>query len=99
MQVAQRQVALQAGHGARVYWDYEAAFVDEDTVVAGTSECDARYGTVRHWLVDVRGMALGGEIRYPFAVSGPARSAGDGTWYTVSKDRTSVHLWQLAKED
>lgn len=79
----------------RVYWDYEAAFVDEDTVVAGTSECDARYGTVRYWLVDVRGMALGGEIRYPFAVSGPARSAGDGTWYTVSKDRTSVHLWQL----
>ncbi|MFC3572799.1 hypothetical protein ACFOZ0_05800 [Streptomyces yaanensis] len=83
----------------RVYWDYEGAFVDEDTVVAGTSECDARYGTVRHWLVDVRGMTLRGEILYPFPVSGPARSAGDGTWYTVSKDSRSVHLWQLAEEN
>ncbi|MFJ8200164.1 hypothetical protein [Streptomyces sp. NPDC096152] len=83
----------------RVYWDYEAAFVDEDTVVAGTSECDARHGTARHWLVDARGMTLRGEIRYPFPVSGPARSAGDGTWYTVSGNGTSVHLWQLAEED
>ncbi|MFJ3337633.1 hypothetical protein [Streptomyces sp. NPDC086766] len=83
----------------RVYWDYEAAFVDEDTVVAGTSECDTRHGTARHWLVDARGMTLRGEIRYPFPVSGPARSAGDGTWYTVSGNGTSVHLWQLAEED
>ncbi|MEV4446543.1 hypothetical protein [Streptomyces mirabilis] len=82
----------------RVYWDYKAVFVDEDTIVVGTSECDARYGTVRHWLVDVRGMTLGGQILYPFPVSGPARSAGDGTWYTVSKDRTSVHLWRLAED-
>jgi hypothetical protein len=84
--------------GDRVYWDFEAAFVDEDTVVAGTSECEARYGTARHWLVDVRGMTLRGEISYPFPVAGPARSAGDGTWYTVSEDRTSLHLWQLADE-
>lgn len=82
----------------RVYWDYEAAFVDEDTVVAGTSECDAQYGAGRHWLVDTREMTLRGEIVYPFPVSGPARSAGDGTWYTVSEDGTSVHLWQLAEE-
>ncbi|MET7380595.1 hypothetical protein ABZT08_17540 [Streptomyces sp. NPDC005526] len=81
----------------RVYWDSEAAFVDEDTVVAGTSECDAQYGTTRHWLVDTREMTLRGEIVYPFPVSGPARSAGDGTWYTVSADATSVHLWQLTE--
>ncbi|MGE7434083.1 hypothetical protein [Kitasatospora sp. NPDC001175] len=81
----------------RVYWDYEAAFVDEGTVVAGTSECDAPYGSVRHWLVDVDGMTLRGEISYPVPVSGPARAAGDGTWYTVSKDGTSVHLWELAE--
>ncbi|MFF7881624.1 hypothetical protein ACH40F_17205 [Streptomyces sp. NPDC020794] len=86
-----------AGEG-RVYWDYEAAFVDEDTIVAGTSECDGQYGTVRHWLVDVRGMTLRGEILHPFPVSGPARSAGDGTWYTVSEDGASVHLWRLAED-
>ncbi|SEL54061.1 hypothetical protein [Streptacidiphilus jiangxiensis] len=82
----------------RVYWDYDAAFVDENTIVAGTSECDAPHGTARHWLVDVQEMTLRGEISYPFLVSGPARSAGDGAWYTVSKDRTAVHLWKLAGE-
>ncbi|MFJ2581779.1 hypothetical protein [Kitasatospora aureofaciens] len=82
----------------RVYWDYDAAFVDEDTVVAGTSECDARHGSVRHWLVDVQGMTLRGEISYPAPVSGPARAAGGGMWYTISGDRTSVHLWELAKD-
>ncbi|MEU6037593.1 hypothetical protein ABZ801_19500 [Actinomadura sp. NPDC047616] len=84
--------------GDRVYWDYEAAFVDEDTVVAGTSECDAPYGTARHWLVDVRGMTLRGEISYPFPVSGRPRTADNGTWYTVSADRTSLQLWRLADE-
>lgn len=83
----------------RVYWDYDVAFVDEDTIVAGTSECDARYGTARHWLVNTHGMTLRGEISYPFLVSGPARSAGGGAWYTVSKDRTTVHLWKLADEN
>ncbi|MFE7390715.1 hypothetical protein [Streptomyces sp. NPDC057582] len=83
----------------RLYWDFEAAFADEDTVVAGTAQCDKEYGTVRHWLVDVRGMSLRGEITYPFPVSGPARSAGNGTWYTVSEDGTSLHLWQRADED
>ncbi len=82
----------------RVYWDRDAAFVDEDTIVVGTSECDARHGTARHWLVDVPGMTLRGEISYPFRVSGPARSAGDGAWYTVSEDRTAVHLWKPAGE-
>lgn len=98
---AQGTVPAQPGNtgGDRVYWDYEAAFVDENNIVAGTSECDARYGTARHWLVDVRGMTLRGEISYPFPVSGPPRSAGDGTWYTVSEDRTSLHLWRPGGED
>lgn len=87
-----------AGEG-RVYWDYEAAFVAEESIVAGTSESDAPYGTARHWLVDAAGMTLRGEIGYPFPVSGPARSAGEGTWYTVAKDGRSVHLWQLAPTD
>ncbi|MFB7668528.1 hypothetical protein ACFC1R_32170 [Kitasatospora sp. NPDC056138] len=82
---------------SRTYWDFDAAFVDEDTLVAGTSECDAEYGTARHWLVDVHGMTLRGEISYPVPVSGPARGAGGGTWYTISEDGTSVHLWELAE--
>ncbi|GAA1080273.1 hypothetical protein [Kitasatospora arboriphila] len=81
-----------------MYWDFDAAFVDEDTPVAGTSECDARYGTARHRLVDVPEMTVRGEISYPVPVSGPARAAGDGTWYTVSEDGTSVHLWEPAEE-
>ncbi|MGW9032706.1 hypothetical protein ACWGQ5_54035 [Streptomyces sp. NPDC055722] len=81
----------------RVYWDFEAAFVDEDTIVAGTSECDGQYGSVRHWLVDVKGMDLLGEISYPVPVSGPARAAGGGRWYTISKDGTTVRLWELAQ--
>ncbi|WP_330461516.1 hypothetical protein OIB37_34405 [Streptomyces sp. NBC_00820] len=81
--------------GGGVYWDQEAAFVDEGTLVAGTSEYDGRYGAARHWLVDVPGLTLRGEISYPVPVSGPARPAGDGTWYTVSADGTSVHLWEL----
>ncbi|WP_406039912.1 hypothetical protein OG799_29945 [Micromonospora sp. NBC_00898] len=47
----------------------------------------------------MRGMTLRGEISYPFPVSGPPRSAGDGTWYTVSEDRTSLHLWRPGGED
>lgn len=82
----------------RVCWDYEAAFVNEDTVVAGTSASEAPNGTAHHWLVDVHGMTLRGEISYPFPVSGPPRSAGDGTRYTVSEDRTCLHLWRPADE-
>ena len=81
----------------RVYWDYEAAFIDEVTIVAGTSECDARYGAVRHWIVNATDMTLHDEVTYPFPVWGPARSAGGGIWYTISKDKTAIYLWQLAE--
>ncbi|SED06601.1 hypothetical protein SAMN04490357_3713 [Streptomyces misionensis] len=83
----------------RVHWDHDAAFVDEDTLIAGTSGCDARHGGARHWLVDARGMTLRGEISYPVPVSGPARPAGDGAWYTVSGDGALVRLWEPDRED
>lgn len=82
--------------GGRVFWDYEAAFVDDDTIIAGTAECDARNGTIRHWVVDARTMALRSEVIYPSPVWGSPRSAGGGTWYTVAKGGTAVHLWRLA---
>ncbi|MEU0830707.1 hypothetical protein [Streptomyces sp. NPDC005969] len=89
---AEEAVPPPSGEGDdRICWDYEAAaFPYDDTAVVGTEH----YAQVpRHWLVDVRGMILRGEIAYPFPVSGSPRSAGDGTWYTVSADRTSLHLW------
>lgn len=81
--------------GDRVCWDYEAAFPYDDTAVVGTGyHADAP----RHWLVDPRTMAVRGPIAYPFPVSGPPRSAGEGGWYTVDSDRTSVRLWCLKDE-
>lgn len=80
----------------RVCWDYEAAFPYDDNAVVGT-EYHAQ--VPRHWLVDPRTMALRGRITYPIPVSGSPRSAGQGAWYTVSKDQTTLHLWQLADED
>ncbi|WP_285549382.1 hypothetical protein [Actinoplanes regularis] len=75
----------------RPKWEYDGAFSWDDAAVVGTEE-------PRHWLVDLATMAARGPITYPFAVSGPARSAGPGTWYTVSPDSTAVHLWKLASE-
>jgi hypothetical protein len=86
------------GTATRVYWDFDAAFVTEETVVAGTSECDRRHGAARHWLVDVAAMTLRGEIAYPAPVTGPARAAGGGRWCTVAADRASVQVWELAEE-
>ncbi|MEU5789764.1 hypothetical protein ABZ754_18785 [Micromonospora purpureochromogenes] len=43
-------------------------------------------------------MTLRREMSNPFPVSGPPRSAGDGAWYTVSEDRTSLHLRRPADD-
>lgn len=83
--------------GDRARWDYEAAHVGEDTVVIGTDTDIGVYAT-RHWLVDTAGMTLRGRVSYPFTVSGPARPAGEGTWYTVSADGTAVHLWRRTED-
>ncbi|WP_431899335.1 hypothetical protein [Nonomuraea sp. bgisy101] len=80
----------------RVRWDYEAAFPYDDTAVVGT---EYHAEVPRHWLVDPRTMALRGRIAYPFPVSGSPRSAGQGGWYTVSKDQTTLHLWNLRQEE
>ncbi|MFB4298823.1 hypothetical protein [Actinomadura sp. NTSP31] len=76
----------------RVAWDFEAAFPYDDIAVAGT---EYYAESPRHWVIDPRTMTLRGRIAYPFPVSGCARSAGEGAWYTLSKDQTTVHLWTL----
>ncbi|WP_199550097.1 hypothetical protein [Streptomyces sp. N35] len=87
------------GTGGRVYWDFEASFTDEDTVVAGTTASDAGHGPARHWLVGTDDMAVRARISYPQPVSGPVRPAGEGTWYTVSEDGSAVSVWELAEQD
>lgn len=77
-------------------WDYECGFLDEDTLVAGTAESDEEYGGARHWLLDAHHLTVTGEIAYPFPPSGAPNALGDGTWTTLSEDRTAVHLWTLA---
>ncbi|MFF9318355.1 hypothetical protein ACF1BP_04160 [Streptomyces sp. NPDC014735] len=76
-------------------WDYTGGFLDEETVVAGTSERDWEYGEQRHWLVnaDAAGMRVSARITYPFPVSGGATALGDGTWYTVSETGDALHVW------
>ncbi|GAA3184744.1 hypothetical protein GCM10010486_61500 [Nonomuraea roseoviolacea subsp. carminata] len=86
---------VSSGDGDRVRWDHEAAFPYDEVAVVGT-ECHAE--TPRHWLVDRRTMALRGRVVYPFPVSGSPRSAGEGAWYTISEDRTTLHLWRLPHE-
>ncbi|MGV9339681.1 hypothetical protein [Streptomyces sp. NPDC003688] len=87
---------LGAGQHQRPYWDFDAAFLADGTLLAGTSESDTPHGPPRHWLVDTPGMTLRGEISYPLPVSGPPRPAGGGTWSTLADDRTTTHLWDLA---
>ncbi|GIF36641.1 hypothetical protein [Actinoplanes xinjiangensis] len=82
----------------RTYWDFEAAFLDGAAVIAGTSECDARYGQGRHWLVNTTEMRLEDEIDYPFSITGPPRSAGGNLWYTLSRERDQIHFWELTRD-
>ncbi|MCX4433738.1 MULTISPECIES: hypothetical protein [Streptomyces] len=79
-----------------VRWDYYGGFLDEHTVIAGTSEADEEYGAGRHWLVDVRDMRLLGEVTYPFPTSGVPGTLGDGSWYTIAEDTKELQMWRLA---
>ncbi|MFF4341817.1 hypothetical protein ACFY00_18010 [Kitasatospora sp. NPDC001540] len=102
---AEEAVPPPPGDDSRVHWDFDATFLDEDTLLVGTSESDLGSGLARHWLVDVRSgalpeLALRGAVAYPAgsAVAGPVRAAGDGTWATVAADGGAVHLWELSRE-
>ncbi|MEU9801965.1 hypothetical protein [Streptomyces sp. NPDC051000] len=66
------------------FWDYEAGFLDEHTVIAGTVESDEESGAGRYWIVDLTGRGTVEPLVRPHPVTGTARALGDGTWYTVS---------------
>ena len=76
-------------------WDYACGFLDEDTVIAGTTESDEEFGAGRHWLVDTARMRLTGRIAYPFPISGAPTPLGGGRWHTVSDTGDALHLWEL----
>ncbi|WP_033820012.1 hypothetical protein [Kitasatospora sp. MBT63] len=83
-------------------WDYYGGFLDEETVIAGTSESeqkdDEEYGGARHWLLAAEPLRPAGRVAYPFPVSGPPHPLGDGTWATVTGQARTVHLWERAPE-
>lgn len=76
-------------------WDYYAGYIDDDTVLAATTDTDEEYGAGRHWIVDAREMSLRGEVRYPFPNTGRTIPLGDGTWLTVEEDGSAVHQWRV----
>ena len=76
-------------------WDYACGFLDEDTVIAGTTESDEEFGAGRHWLLDTARMRLTGRIAYPFPISGAPTPLGGGRWHTVSGTGDALHLWEL----
>ncbi|WP_405736166.1 hypothetical protein OG607_44225 [Streptomyces sp. NBC_01537] len=77
-------------------WDYDAGYVDEDTVLAATTDTDEEYGAGRHWIVDAPEMRLRGEVVYPFPNTGRATALGDGTWLTFDDDGSAVHQWRVS---
>lgn len=78
-----------------VMWDYVCGHVDEEWVVAGTTEHDEEYGAVRHWLLRTTEMDPARPVVYPTPVSGVPWGLGDGTWYTTARDGGALHLWAL----
>ncbi|MFJ9074797.1 hypothetical protein ACIRO3_06020 [Streptomyces sp. NPDC102278] len=77
------------------FWDYEAAFLDEHTVIAGTVESDEESGAGRYWIVDLARRGTAEPLVHPYPVTGTARALGDGTWYTVSPTDHGVRIWGL----
>ncbi|MGY0061897.1 hypothetical protein ACWY4P_36080 [Streptomyces sp. LZ34] len=80
-----------------VWWDHNAGFLDEDTVITGTFESDLIAGgeVGRNWLLDAARMRLTGQIDYPFPLSSWPTALGDGTWLTWSEASDVLHLWTL----
>ncbi len=69
-------------------WDFEGAVPENGFAVVGTEDGS------RHWLIDLTTMTASGPITYPFPVTGTARTASPGLWYTVDRGWTAVHLWK-----
>ncbi|WP_026413491.1 hypothetical protein [Actinomadura oligospora] len=76
----------------RVWWDFEGAMPDDGLAIVGTEHPT---DLPRHWLVGLDTMTVRGRVRYPRPVSGSPRPAGKEAWWTLSADRTAVHLWSL----
>lgn len=79
-----------------VFWDYEAGFLDEDTVIAATVESDEESGAGRHWIVDLAREGAVDPLLHPYPVTGTARALGDGTWCTVSPADHVMRIWGLS---
>ncbi|MFF3013140.1 hypothetical protein [Streptomyces sp. NPDC057939] len=80
-------------------WDHPCGFVDADTVIATTVECDEHPEEADHWLLDARTLTLRGGIAYPCPVDGFARPLGDGTWLTHDGKKGLLHRWGLTLAD
>ena len=77
------------------FWDHHCGFLDEHTVIAGTSESDMEYGQPRHWLIEAQQGKILGQVEYPMPVSGTPTALGDGTWLTCGEDPFQLLLWSL----
>ncbi|MFD7875843.1 hypothetical protein ACFV5G_17355 [Streptomyces sp. NPDC059766] len=78
-------------------WDYGCGFVDADTVIASTVDCDEDPDRACHWLLDARTLRIRGAITYPTGrVDGYARPLGDGTWLTYDNASGTLRRWTEA---
>lgn len=91
--VEAKTVAASYDNPESVWWDYNGGFLDEQTVIIGTTDSDV--GTELHWLVDVARMQVASQITYPFPISGTPDALNNGTWYTVTETGNALHLWSL----
>ncbi|BCY12921.1 hypothetical protein [Actinoplanes sp. L3-i22] len=74
-------------------WEYAGAVPWDTVALAGV---EVEVDEPEHWLIDLGTMTARGPVAYPFPVWGPPRPVGPGTWCTVARDDTAVHLWALA---
>ncbi|MFE2857239.1 hypothetical protein ACFXJO_39745 [Streptomyces lavendulae] len=80
-------------------WDYGCGFVDADTVIASTVDCDDDEDPAlsRHWLLDARTLEVRGRVTYPAApATGYLLPLGDGTWLTHDGKTQTLNRWTVA---
>ena len=86
----------QAPAGAEeLRWDHECGFLDENTIIAGTSESDEKYGPPRHWLIGTTREDVLGQVEYPVPILGAPMTLGDGTWLTSGEAPFQLLRWSL----